>query len=636
MRPVAFAAAICVAVVVLSVHAQDGQRFPGATVKVWDTAVAIAPSISLGLTPGESIDDAAGLTRHGTGSPTIVSAYANITHPRGRAGLAYWNPDANVFTWYGKTLGFPSGITINRSGPVLAGGPVDPGPDGLAGTLDDKPTSFGPGDVWVAGHQLELIYVHIAGTDMFRTYGMTIPIGDVGGKRGWGVAIDEATGFAYLAEPENGRIARIDPVTGRTKIWLFGGNPAYLALDRAGNIYTALSNLDAILRVNRDDTTTVWHVPNANGIAPSFRKVPHVGADAGLPGDNANGMLATDANGDFWFLETNSNEIGRLSRGVDGVLGTSDDQICEFTAPGLLAPQQLALTGTGSTLQVYFTEGDGNSVSVLTAAEADRALSPTRVCSSSPAESFPVSAFEAATTFFDEKVTPLQTVIVPTVHEVAGVGGVASGFTRTVGGQLLPPILRFSPMPNPLLSSDGTPFGDAGNGFPSGLTGVYASNRIAGTYLQGNKHFEVTSDAIVAASIAYTGRMTGAGTTQMTDGTKVTHGFLLHCEPDPKHLDILEVLWENDHRFRLTSVTSRSCSDDPAIESSGFDTHSGTGTGTYDGAAATVTWTFTDAGKPGTSDTAAIQIRDAIGAVVLDISSTLRKGDHRVRASDPQ
>jgi hypothetical protein len=53
-------------------------------------------------------------------------------------------------------------------------------------------------------------------------------------------------------------------------------------------------------------------------------------------------------------------------------------------------------------------------------------------------------------------------------------------------------------MPNPLLSMGGNAIGDAGNGFPLGITGVYATNRIAGAYLKGNKHFEVSSGAIIA------------------------------------------------------------------------------------------------------------------------------------------
>jgi hypothetical protein len=636
MRRYSAVVAAAVAALGVSVYAAQDQTFPTAIVKVWDTAAVVPPSISLGLTPGESVDDAAGITRHGTGSPTIVTTYANGTHPRGRSGIAYWNPDGNVFSWYGKTLGFPSGVTINRAGPTLPGGPIDPGPDMVPGTLDDRPTAFGPGDVWVAGHQLELLYVHLAGTDMFRTYGMTLPIGDPGGKRGWGVTVDETTGFVYLAEPEYGRIARVDPVTGRTKIFLFGGKPASVAFDRTGNLYTVISNLDVILRVNRDDTMTIWRVPAANGIAPSFRTVPHTGADAGLPGDNPNGMLTADAEANLWFLETNSNEIGRLSGGADGIVGTADDQICEFTSPGLAGPQQIAVTGAGPSLQVYFTEGDGNSVSVLTQLEANAATSPTQTCTNVAAEPFlDASVFEAATTFFDEKITPLTTVIIPTVHEVAGSGGPATGGAKTADGKLLPPILRFSAMPNPLFSSDGTPLGDAGNGFPSGLTGVYAGDRVAGTYIKGNKHFELTSRAEVVVpsptATIVTGRVVGGGKTQTSDERRVIHGFVLHCEADAKRDDLLHVEWENSHKFKLTAVASRSCADDPGIASAAFDTHSGSGIGRYNGAPATVEWTFTDGGKGGDSDVARIVIRDAAGLPVLDVNDTLAKGDHQAR-----
>jgi len=621
----------------LAYASPDGE-FPHATVKVWDTAVAIPPSLTLGLTPGESVEDPTGLTGHATSYPTIVTVYANGSHPGGLSGLSYWNPDGNLFAWYGKTLGFPSGVAINRRGPVLAGGPIDPGSDGFLGTPDDRQTSFGPGDVWVAGQQIELVYVHIAGTNMFRTYGVTNPLGGANGKRAWGIEVDETTGRVFVAEPEDGRIARLDPVTGGTKVWLFGGNPAYMTLDSTGRPYSTLSAADAIIRLNSDDTATVWRVPNVNGIAPSFRTVPHAGAQAGAPGDNANGIITADADGNIWFLETNSNEVGRLSGGPDGVLGTADDEICEFTKPGLLNPQQIATTGSGNRLQAYFTEGDGNSVSVLTQVEADLALPPTRVCTPVPAEPFSPIVFEAAASFFDEKVEPLRTPIVPTVHDVPGLDGSALGTTTTADGKPIPPILRFSPMPNPILSSDGTPIGDAGNGFPSGLTSVYAANRIAGAYLKGNKHFEVTSGAIIAGpsppSNGTSGRMTGGGSVFTADGRRVTHGFVLQCSPEQKRNNVLQVNWQDGNQFHMESVTAASCSDDPAIEpnppGAGFDTHSGAGTGRYNGAAgATVEWTFTDAGEPGTSDAAQIVIRDAFGITVLDVSGTLRKGNHQ-------
>lgn len=158
-----------------------------------------------------------------------------------------------------------------------------------------------------------------------------------------------------------------------------------------------------------------------------------------------------------------------------------------------------------------------------------------RVCTTVPAEQLlDFTVFEAQTVFFDEEIPPLRTAIVPTVHEVQGLDGFASGTTTTADGKWLPPILRFSPMPNPILSANGDPIGDAGNGFPSGMTGVYARNRIAGAYLKGDKHFEVTSGAVIAQPPSpppegLPGRMTGGGRTVAVNGTRVTHEMILQC-----------------------------------------------------------------------------------------------------------
>src|SRR5688572_25917809 len=80
-------------------YAQGGP-FPSAIVKVWDTAAPVG-GIPLGATPGESIEDPAGLTRHGTGAPTVVTVYARSSHPQGTSGVSYWSPDSNTFAWYG-------------------------------------------------------------------------------------------------------------------------------------------------------------------------------------------------------------------------------------------------------------------------------------------------------------------------------------------------------------------------------------------------------------------------------------------------------------------------------------------------------------------------------------------------------
>lgn len=639
-----------------------------ATVKVWDTAVPVTSGgVSVGLTPGESVDDPSGLTKHGTSAPTIVTVYAQSTHPGGPAGLSYWNPDANIFAWYGKTIGYPAGVDLNRGGPVQpATAAVFPGCEGF---------SFGPGDVWVAGHQNEVLYAHIAGTNCFRVYGTDRNgIIEMPRDQAWGIELDERTGHVWLVTPRSGLVVRLHPPTGDVIIWrVTTNNPAYITVDRAGLPYTTLSIADAILRVNPgpddvmgtfDDTATYWRVPNVNGVTPSFRKVP----EEVIQDENPNGILIADAEDNIWFAESNSHEIGRLSGGPDGILGNADDVICEYTKEGLANPQQLSATGSGSSLQVYFSEGAGNAVSVLTAAEANDAPEPYRRCTTVPAEMLPndptnpnddVFTTKATTTFYDEMVAPLETAITPTLHEVPSDEG---------GG-----IRRFSPMPNPAMSADGVPIGDLGNGFPSGLTGVYASRRIAGAYLKGNKHFEFMSGAIVPppppppppdpdpdpgptpCTEGPKGKMTGGGRTHAADGTKVTHGFVLRCatctttttsgddDHDKKrHHDAFQVNWGRNDKFKLEQVLSASCIDDPSIDPGSnnrcdddeddnpqFDTHSGRGTGRYNGeSGATVEWTSTNAGRSGRNDHVRLLIRDAAGTVVLAVDAVLKDGNH--------
>ena len=136
------------------------------------------------------------------------------------------------------------------------------------------------------------------------------------------------------------------------------------------------------------------------------------------------------------------------------------------------------------------------------------------------------------------------------------------------------------------------------------------------------------------------GRMTGGGSVIIDDGTRVTHGFELHCDAtDPPNS--LEV---NTHpegggpggRFHLLSLTSASCTDDPTIEEkppvAGFDTYTGTGTGRWNGVdGATAEWTFTDAGEPGVNDKIFnMTIRDSSGTIVLQVTNEkLTFGNHQ-------
>jgi DNA gyrase/topoisomerase IV subunit B len=133
---------------------------------------------------------------------------------------------------------------------------------------------------------------------------------------------------------------------------------------------------------------------------------------------------------------------------------------------------------------------------------------------------------------------------------------------------------------------------------------------------------------------AATGRMTGGGS---IGDTTARHGFELHCDASaiPNRL---EVNWGKGNKFHLETMLTASCTDNPTIgpnpPAAGFDTHSGTGAGRFNGiSGATIQWTFTDAGEPGRNDFASIIIRNASGQVVLNVSGFLRNGNHQAHAN---
>jgi len=138
--------------------------------------------------------------------------------------------------------------------------------------------------------------------------------------------------------------------------------------------------------------------------------------------------------------------------------------------------------------------------------------------------------------------------------------------------------------------------------------------------------------------------MTGGGSIfdengEVVYGGRVTHGFVLHCEP--RNSDNLQV---NDHvsgqSFHLEEVTSANCSDDPGIEPNPpdafFDTYVGTGTGRckQPERPCTIRWTFTDGGEPGgcVRDTAFIEVSDA-GGVVFTITGDVDCGNHQAHSN---
>ncbi len=127
------------------------------------------------------------------------------------------------------------------------------------------------------------------------------------------------------------------------------------------------------------------------------------------------------------------------------------------------------------------------------------------------------------------------------------------------------------------------------------------------------------------------GRMTGGGSNWMVGDVRVTKGFEIHCDlRDPNNI---EVNWPGGNNFHMTDLTSAVCTDDPAIiqappPSAPFDTFVGVGTGKLNNVAgATIKFTFVDAGEPGTSDHATIDVYNASNVLVLHVASLLKNGN---------
>src|SRR5438445_11297494 len=63
------------------------------------------------------------------------------------------------------------------------------------------------------------------------------------------------------------------------------------------------------------------------------------------------------------------------------------------------------------------------------------------------------------------------------------------------------------------------------------------------------------------------GFMTGGGSVFTSDGTRVTHGFELHCDAN-KAPNNLEINWGPGNRFHLENLVSADCYYDPSMNPS--------------------------------------------------------------------
>ena len=149
------------------------------------------------------------------------------------------------------------------------------------------------------------------------------------------------------------------------------------------------------------------------------------------------------------------------------------------------------------------------------------------------------------------------------------------------------------------------------------------------------------SSVVIPIALAHEpGRMTGGGSISCTYGDatfRVTHGFELHCaypegEPAPTPNN-LQINWGRGNHFHLTALTSAVCTNNPAISPApppaGFNTMQATGTGTLNGAPATISFTLTDAGEPGRNDYFALHVQSAAFQTVLQCGDFLQGGNHQ-------
>jgi hypothetical protein len=124
------------------------------------------------------------------------------------------------------------------------------------------------------------------------------------------------------------------------------------------------------------------------------------------------------------------------------------------------------------------------------------------------------------------------------------------------------------------------------------------------------------------------GRMTGGGSVFGSNSFRTTHGFQIRCSAPNK--SNLEVNWDSGNRFHATSFSNLVCDGPPTTKPAApFSRLTGQAEGRYNGAPATAWFQFTDVGEPGTSDVATILVFDEDGNVVLNVSGTLKHGNHQ-------
>ena len=428
------AAALGLALLAAGQHGARAATDPSGTAKVWDIRSAI------GFNPDAQVADLTGITgdvatpAHPlTNVTTIDNQFAG---PGGPCGLILWNPATNDFEAWGVGGGVTAGVDLNRKGPMMSG------PGGQV---------FQAGDVWVTIEGSPAIWVKPKGSSTLLEYSTHSEDG---------VRVDESSGMVDLGDFSTGTISQLDPASGLLTDWTVGGEPHYVAPDARGMIYSAVHSAgvaggaDAIVRVDPTTSTFMfWRLP-AGGLTTGFSA-----------GETPDG-ITIDTDGNVWFNESTAGRVGRLD--------PSTNVISEFSKPSspMTQPQQIATSGSGTSLQAFLTEAAGDSVTVVDPSVATPTTSVATTGSGTMlGRSVPIS-------FSPIPHTPFRGTIVPTTFTVPGID--PTGITR------------FTPFPGP-------PGGTASPEL-SGMTDVALPNTVFGSEIDGpdSSVFEFSSPTITA------------------------------------------------------------------------------------------------------------------------------------------
>jgi streptogramin lyase len=425
------------------------------------------PEWLIGFNPAETVADPSGLTRQvtSTGQLTIVSAANALLHEgtdpsgvmttRGPNGLIYLNPATNQVKSWGANIGFAAGIDVNRSQSTLR---IPSAPPGV--------TAFGAGDVWatIRGSLGDgPLYVHLRGTNWFRYYQPVI--GSTGVAFGAkGVSVDPSTGLVYFSDESTGTVNRLNPETNELTTWILGGFVHYLKV-RNGLLYVTVSQAlatpgqDALVRLNTNSKTPELTGPNVTAWPLGVAKFCSPQCDP-LSEDVPDGI---DVEGsEVWFAETQVDTVARLD--------TSSSTLTEFAAPlSVRDPQQIGVQGGGTSVQSFFTEGDGEAVSMVKPkANVGKYVKPVDAVAM-PVPSCGPPPLDSPCTFTDAYILPDVATIPPVTRNVSGIP------VETPNGT----IWRF---PAPAVPTD-RGGSEAEPRHPAGITDVTSPMTVYGTYL---------------------------------------------------------------------------------------------------------------------------------------------------------